>query len=81
MGPDAITTHVIGIRRLTIVDDAKGAGARVQLEVYEALELANRLQRAASLVFEFQEDNPDIEREAARFTVMEGGEDNVPIPL
>jgi len=49
--------------------------------VYEALELANRLQRAASLVFEFQEDNPDIEREAARFTVMEGGEDNVPIPL
>ena len=40
----------------------------VVLTAEEALVLANRLQRAASLVLESQEDTPDIEREAARFS-------------
>lgn len=39
------------------------------LTAEEALTLANRLQRAASLVLESGEDVPDIEREAARFAV------------
>ena len=37
------------------------------LTAEEALVLANRLQRAASLVLESEEDAPDVEREAARF--------------
>lgn len=41
--------------------------ARALLTPEEALVLANRLQRAASLVLESLEDVADIEREAARF--------------
>ena len=37
------------------------------LTAEQALLLANRLTRAASLVLESEEDCPDIEREAARF--------------
>jgi len=40
--------------------------AAVTLFAEEALELANRLTRAASLVLESQEDCADMEREAAR---------------
>ncbi|HEY2088257.1 MAG TPA: hypothetical protein VGH54_19850 [Mycobacterium sp.] len=42
------------------------------LTAEDALVLANRLQRAASLVLESGEDCPDIEREAARFAPPEG---------
>jgi hypothetical protein len=41
------------------------------LDPGEALMLAERLQRAASLVMESMEDVPDIEREAARYSVPE----------
>jgi hypothetical protein len=44
----------------------------VLMTAEDALTLANRLTRAANLVFESQEDNPDIEREAARYAVAEG---------
>jgi hypothetical protein len=40
----------------------------------DALVLANRLQRAASLVLESAEDNADIEREAARFASAKGSD-------
>lgn len=50
-------------------DDQQFATAMLTAE--EALVLANRLQRAASLVMESDEDVPDVEREAARFTVVE----------
>ena len=39
------------------------------LDPGDALMLAERLQRAASLVMEAMEDAPDIEREAARYSV------------
>ena len=39
----------------------------VQMFPGAALELANRLTRAANLVLESGEDVPDVEREAARF--------------
>jgi hypothetical protein len=45
--------------------------ARMVLTAPEALVLANRLQRAASLVLESEEQVPDIEREAARFAVTD----------
>jgi len=38
------------------------------LTAEQALMLANRLTRAASLILESGEDVPDVEREAARFT-------------
>ena len=41
------------------------------LDAGDALLLAERLQRAASLVLESEEDAPDIEREAARYTATE----------
>ena len=44
----------------------------VLMTAEDALLLANRLQRAASLVLESEEGLPDIEREAARFTPAEG---------
>jgi hypothetical protein len=37
------------------------------LTAEEALTLANRLTRAANLIFESEEDRPDIERDMARF--------------
>lgn len=43
--------------------------ASVSLTAAEALVLANRLQRAAGLILESGEDHPDIEREAARFSI------------
>jgi hypothetical protein len=57
-------------------DDEDGDGdgfTSVLMDAEDALLLANRLTRAASLVLESQEDNPDIEREAARFTAAERG--------
>lgn len=48
-------------------DSAKSA----LLTPEEALTLANRLQRAASLVYESMEDSADIEREAARFAAKD----------
>lgn len=44
--------------------------ATTLLTAEEALVLANRLQRAASLVLESAEDVPDVEREANRFSVV-----------
>jgi hypothetical protein len=38
----------------------------------EALVLANRLTRAANLVYESEEDNPDLERDMARFAAAAG---------
>jgi hypothetical protein len=43
-----------------------GEHMHAQLTPSEALLLANRLERAANLVLESEEDVPDIEREAAR---------------
>ena len=42
----------------------------------EALVIANRLTRAASLVLESQEDVPDLERDMARFTAATTEEGN-----
>lgn len=42
-------------------------GELALLTAEEALVVANRLTRAASLVLEAEEDTPDIEREAARY--------------
>ena len=41
------------------------------LTAEQALVLANRLTRAASLILESEEDTPDIEREAARFAAQD----------
>lgn len=57
-----------GFIGLVIQQGAKDSGA--SLTAHDALEIANRLQRAASLVLEFGEDVPDIEREAAKFAVV-----------
>jgi hypothetical protein len=53
-------------------DDEDDITARVNilLTAAEAILLADRLTRAAHLVLESQEDAPDVEREAARFTRM-----------
>lgn len=48
--------------------------ASVQMLPGAALELANRLTRAANLVLETWEDVPDVEREAGRFGVPAGHE-------
>jgi hypothetical protein len=48
-----------------------GDGAAL-ISAEQALMLANRLQRAASLVYESEEEAPDIEREAARFGPVTG---------
>jgi len=53
-------------------DDAGPLVTSVLMTAEDALVLANRLQRAASLILESAEDNPDIEREAARFAPAEG---------
>lgn len=59
--------HDPGMVGLTMAgDDNQNASALLTAE--EALVLANRLQRAASLVMESEEDTPDVEREAARFS-------------
>lgn len=50
-------------------EDDSAPMATALLTAGEALTLANRLQRAASLILESGEDRPDVEREAARFTV------------
>jgi hypothetical protein len=42
-------------------------GEHAVMTAEEALVLANRLTRAASLVLESQEDVPDLERDMARF--------------
>lgn len=48
-------------------EDGPPNAASVLLTAEDALVLANRLTRAASLVLESAEDIPDIEREAAKF--------------
>lgn len=58
--------HDPGMVGLMIADHDEVANCLLSAE--EALVLANRLQRAASLVLESMEDVPDVEREAARFT-------------
>jgi hypothetical protein len=47
------------------------ATVSVLLDAADALLVAERLQRAASLVLKFDEDPEDIEREAARYTATE----------
>lgn len=50
-----------------VVKEGEHAGS-VLLTASQALSLANRLTRAASLVLESGEDPADVEREAARVT-------------
>lgn len=57
--------HDPGLVDLTVLHGEDGVA--VQMFPGEALELANRLERAANLVLESAEDVPDVEREAARF--------------
>lgn len=52
-------------------EDGTAQASSVLMAAEDALTLANRLTRAASLVLESAEDNPDIEREAARFAPAE----------
>lgn len=59
-------THDPGMVSLVIFDHEETLGCLMGAE--EALVLANRLTRAASLILESMEDVPDVEREAARFT-------------
>jgi len=60
--------HDPGMVGLTMSGDGdQFAGTLLSAE--EALVLANRLTRAASLILESEEEPPDIEREAARFSV------------
>lgn len=61
--------HDPGYVGLVIYGDG-GDCESVLLEPHEALLIANRLQRAASLVLESTEDVPDVEREANRFSVV-----------
>jgi hypothetical protein len=51
-----------------------GEDTSVLLDAGEALVLVNRIQRVVALILESDEDVPDIEREAARFTVPGGAE-------
>ena len=66
-------THDPGMVGLVIAHGEEATS--VMLLAEEALVLANRLTRAATLVLESMEDNPDIEREAARFTHKEAPAD------
>lgn len=59
--------HDPGFVRLVL--DYGDDGAHVVLTAEQALVLANRLTRGASLILESAEDVPDIEREAAKFSV------------
>lgn len=59
--------HDPGMVGVAIADEQT---AGVLLTAEEALVLANRIQRAASLVLESDEDVPDVEREANRFSVV-----------
>jgi hypothetical protein len=61
--------HDPGAVGLILTEDEATVSAL--LTAGEALMLANRLQRAASLVLESEEQVPDIEREAARFAVTD----------
>jgi hypothetical protein len=54
--------HDPGLVGLSLNDDC------ALLTAEQALLLANRLQRAASLILESGEAPPDVEREAARYT-------------
>ena len=62
-------THDPGMVGLVVAHGEESTG--VMLFAEEALTLANRLTRAATLVLESMEDTPDIEREAARFAHKE----------
>lgn len=57
--------HDPGMVGLLLSDDDTTASAL--MSAGDALILAERLQRAASLVMESMEDTPDLEREAARY--------------
>lgn len=57
--------HDPGLVGLALSDGDDHASAMLTAE--EALVLANRLTRAASLVLESAEDMPDLDREAAKF--------------
>ena len=54
-------------------EDEDEGSVSVLLAPEDALLLANRLTRGASLVLELGEDNADIEREAAKLGVPEEG--------
>ena len=60
--------HDPGMVALFVDDETQERPSSVLLTAAEALVVANRLQRAASLVLESEEDVPDIAREAARFS-------------
>jgi len=62
--------HDPGMVGLTLAGEEESVSAL--MEPSQALVLAERLQRAASLVLESQEDAPDMEREAARYTAAAG---------
>lgn len=55
------------VRRHADGDGDEGEFASVLLTAEDALVLANRLARGASLVLESGEETPDLEREAAKF--------------
>jgi hypothetical protein len=64
--------HDPGMVGLVVAGAGEGDPAvSAMLTAEEALVLANRLTRAASLVLEAGEQVPDIEREAARFSGRE----------
>ncbi len=58
--------HDPGLIGLAISDDSD-TEITLLMDPGEALVLAERLQRAVALVFEADEELPDIEREAARY--------------
>lgn len=63
--------HDPGMVALFVDDERQERPSSVLLTAAEALVVANRLQRAASLILESEEDVPDVEREAARFSSQE----------
>jgi len=68
--------HDPGMVGLIVDVDDKVAG--VLLTPGQALIVAERLQRAASLVLESGEDVPDLEREATRYAAPERAADDAP---
>lgn len=59
--------HDPGMVSLVVDDEVQELPSRVLLSAAEALVVANRLQRAASLILESDEDEPDLVREVNRF--------------
>jgi hypothetical protein len=77
-GADAHDPGMVMLIMLTSEEEEGGDGdVSGLLTVSEALTLANRLQRAASLILESGEGAADVEREAARFGTDGAGQHHV----